>query len=575
MSPADKRYLDVNRRRDKISRRYARELTEEIYKANLKYIKGADLSNLENVIYPLNYPSTDVEKLVEDLYFDAGYLFSDQFVKDFAQGKFKSDLSEGIPKVQWKTEAIGKYFRSNLNQIKTISLTSEIGAQRLLNSVVYDAIQDGKGIRAVTDALKNDKFLRSLKRTSRFQAERIARTETLSAASYGEYIGSQELFQKYGVTMGKYWIAKKDARTRNSHNEMKRSETIGAEEDFEVGGSKMQFPGDRRGGPSQVINCRCALGWRRIEEETPAPPPPQANIPTPQIPEKPTGTITPNRINSIEDAEKYFKENGVHHYSVGAKRTSVHKAIAQAHADTLGEFGVELRTVHDSKYFNDVYSKGQGVNYEGSRHKRMSGNTNAQAMGEVWREKGGVRPTGVTLKKSYIEQTPNKYQPAHLKDLKQLEENVRIYEDNISYYQEQIAKETDPKKISNLQHKASLQKIGLQKNIRIIEKLKSSPWSYGSTAETIEEAVYTTSVHEFGHILDYATKNELRRIASKRHGLNGPTRYGSSNSEELVAEIFAGYHRGDLAPEFVETYKEFERYINENIKEVRERARYF
>ena len=314
MSPADKRYLDVNRRRDKISRRYARELTEEIYKANLKYIKGADLSNLENVIYPVNYPSTDVEKLVEDLYFDAGYLFSDQFVKDFAQGKFKSDLSEGIPKVQWKTEAIGKYFRSNLGQIKTISLTSEIGAQRLLNSVVYDAIQDGKGIRAVTDALKNDKFLRNLKRTSRFQAERIARTETLSAASYGEYLGSQELFQKYGVTMGKYWIAKKDARTRNSHNEMKRSETIGAEEDFEVGGSKMQFPGDRRGGASQVINCRCALGWRRIEEETPAPPPPQANIPTPIIPEdvKPTGFgISKEVTNSLDKVFKWYKANGI------------------------------------------------------------------------------------------------------------------------------------------------------------------------------------------------------------------------------------------------------------------------
>jgi hypothetical protein len=314
MSPADKRYLDVNRRRDKISRRYARELTEEIYKANLKYIKGADLSNLENVIYPINYPSTDVEKLVEDLYFDAGYLFSDQFVKDFAQGKFKSDLSEGIPKVQWKTEAIGKYFRSNLNQIKTISLTSEIGAQRLLNSVVYDAIQDGKGIRAVTDALKNDKFLRNLKRTSRFQAERIARTETLSAASYGEYLGSQELFQKYGVTMGKYWIAKKDARTRNSHNEMKRSETIGTEEDFEVGGSKMQFPGDRRGGPSQVINCRCALGWRRIEEETPAPPPPQANIPTPIIPEdvKPTGFgISKEVTDSLDKVFKWYKANDI------------------------------------------------------------------------------------------------------------------------------------------------------------------------------------------------------------------------------------------------------------------------
>jgi hypothetical protein len=351
MSPADKRYLDVNRRRDKISRRYARELTEEIYKANLKYIKGADLSNLENVIYPINYPSTDVEKLVEDLYFDAGYLFSDQFVKDFAQGKFKSDLSEGIPKVQWKTEAIGKYFRSNLNQIKTISLTSEIGAQRLLNSVVYDAIQDGKGIRAVTDALKNDKFLRNLKRTSRFQAERIARTETLSAASYGEYLGSQELFQKYGVTMGKYWIAKKDSRTRNSHNEMKRSETIGAEEDFEVGGSKMQFPGDRRGGPSQVINCRCALGWRRIEEETPAPPPPQANIPTPIIPEdvKPTGFGVSEEVNnSLGKLFKWYKSKRIKVPDIDERFKKL-LSIAPKKSNRKGNlFGINKIT-HDSK----------------------------------------------------------------------------------------------------------------------------------------------------------------------------------------------------------------------------------
>lgn len=361
MSPADKRYLDVNRRRDKISRRYARELTEEIYKANLKYIKGADLSNLENVIYPINYPSTDVEKLVEDLYFDAGYLFSDQFVKDFAQGKFKSDLSEGIPKVQWKTEAIGKYFRSNLGQIKTIKITSEDSAKRLLDSVVQEAIQDGKGIRAVTDALKNDKFLRNLKRTSRFQAERIARTETLSAASYGEYLGSQELFQKYGVTMGKYWIAKHDTRTRNAHNKMKRSETIGAEEDFEVGSSKMQFPGDRRGGASQVINCRCALGWRRIEEETPAPPPPQANIPTPIIPEdvKPTGFgISKEVTNSLDKVFKWYKANGIKVPKLDEKFQKL-LSLAPKKSNTEGNFfGI-----------SNVTHEGKGSTYNASQNK--------------------------------------------------------------------------------------------------------------------------------------------------------------------------------------------------------------
>lgn len=76
----------------------------------------------------------------------------------------------------------------------------------------------------------------------------------------------------------------------------------------------MQFPGDRRGGASQVINCRCALGWRRIEEETPAPPPPQANIPTPIIPEdvKPTGFgISKEVTDSLDKVFKWYKANGI------------------------------------------------------------------------------------------------------------------------------------------------------------------------------------------------------------------------------------------------------------------------
>ena len=69
--------------------------------------------------------------------------------------------------------------------------------------------------------------------------------------------------------MEKYWIAKKQPGvTRNSHMSMKRSESIGANEDFKVGNSLMKYPGDRRGGASEVINCRCALGWRRIEGST-------------------------------------------------------------------------------------------------------------------------------------------------------------------------------------------------------------------------------------------------------------------------------------------------------------------
>lgn len=269
MSPADKRYLEVNRRRDKISRRYARELTEEIFKANEKYARAVDVSDLNNVRFPINYPETKVTKIVEELYYDAGYIFANQFIKDYFKGKFKSDLSDGIPKVQWMTDAIARYLLTNISDIRTIDLTSAESVQALINSIVQDAIQEGKGVKEVERALKTNKFLATLRRTSRFQAERIARTETLSAASHGEFISTQHLFEEYGVTMEKYWIAKKQPGvTRNSHMSMKRSESIGANEDFKVGNSLMKYPGDRRGGASEVINCRCALGWRRIEGPT-------------------------------------------------------------------------------------------------------------------------------------------------------------------------------------------------------------------------------------------------------------------------------------------------------------------
>jgi hypothetical protein len=348
---------------------------------------------------------------------------------------------------------------------------------------------------------------------------------------------------------------------------MKRSETIGAEEDFEVGGSKMQFPGDRRGGPSEVINCRCALGWRRIEEETPAPPPPQANIPTPIIPEKPTGTITPNTINSIEDAEKYFKENGVRRYDVGVKRVSIHKAIAQAHADTLGKFGVELNSVIDSTQYTKDFVKKRA--YRQIPKKAKAAAISTKVGNEFF-------PEVVVFRKSVVSKKSLGYvsdaQKSNQNIINYIEAQKKLRADALN----QLQLQTDD--YSRNRFRAKINKLDneIQKWSIELDKRNKDPWSSSTISNSLEEEIYVTGVHEFGHILDFATKDQLREIAKRRHMkngvINGPTRYGSSNSEELVAEIFAGYHKGDLAPEFIETYKEFERYINDNIKEVRERA---
>lgn len=97
----------------------------------------------------------------------------------------------------------------------------------------------------------------------RWQAERIARTESIGAANYA----ALEAAEISGYVMVKEWISAHDKRTR-SHNKgdlydhvEKDGERIPlrAEFIFNEGDDKLQFPGDPTGEPGNVINCRCTI----------------------------------------------------------------------------------------------------------------------------------------------------------------------------------------------------------------------------------------------------------------------------------------------------------------------------
>lgn len=102
----------------------------------------------------------------------------------------------------------------------------------------------------------------------RWQALRIARTEATAASN----LGGLQAAKDSGFAMDKVWISATDPRTRRlskgdyfDHLEMNGVQ-IPMSEKFKVPGKfgvdELEFPGDPKGHPANIINCRCTLVYR-------------------------------------------------------------------------------------------------------------------------------------------------------------------------------------------------------------------------------------------------------------------------------------------------------------------------
>jgi hypothetical protein len=84
--------------------------------------------------------------------------------------------------------------------------------------------------------------------------ENIARTEVLGSLNAGR----DDQYRESGVVTGEEWLATMDDRTRDSHAEAD-GQTVGIDEQFTVGGVKLDYPGDPQAPPEEICQCRCYL----------------------------------------------------------------------------------------------------------------------------------------------------------------------------------------------------------------------------------------------------------------------------------------------------------------------------
>jgi SPP1 gp7 family putative phage head morphogenesis protein len=126
-----------------------------------------------------------------------------------------------------------------------------------IRNIIKKGIEEGRTINDMSKTIKTmylDQF-------SKKRAKRIARTETTNASNYGSLMGAKQS----GVMVKKIWINTKDNRTRKTHIRAGSHKPIGLDEKFKVGKVLLSYPGDPSGPAEEIINCRCAVGYRRMD----------------------------------------------------------------------------------------------------------------------------------------------------------------------------------------------------------------------------------------------------------------------------------------------------------------------
>jgi hypothetical protein len=173
-----------------------------------------------------------------------------QFNRDIKEFTIASFLSI------FEKELLGFLYGRSLSRITSVRQ----GLVLYLQEFIAQGVSDNKTIVEIRNDITK---LVNRKDFYRWQALRIARTETTAAANYASTLVSKTS----GVDTDKVWISAGDARTRRlpkdqfSHVAMNLVK-VPSDQPFKVpsksGVQDMMYPGDPNGSAGNVINCRCS-----------------------------------------------------------------------------------------------------------------------------------------------------------------------------------------------------------------------------------------------------------------------------------------------------------------------------
>ena len=208
------------------------------------------------------------------------------------------------------------------------AIVNPIQVQRIYERIERQLAEKIKGINSTTAAhirsvltshytdgdLDVENIIRSLRDSyafSRARGERIARTEIVYMSNASTHYSIEMNARTDAIT--KSWSAVGDERTRPTHSTADATQRdLPFDKPFEVGGSRLMFPGDSSlGAPGrETIQCRCTVLYSRARRREPAPPPPKPEPSPPKpIPPSPKPKPSPKPVRTPAPAtEDPFQE---------------------------------------------------------------------------------------------------------------------------------------------------------------------------------------------------------------------------------------------------------------------------
>lgn len=215
----------------------------------------ANNKNIQNV--DAYYTLDQFENLYIGLYKDIGLRMANWYMNNYKKYIRKQDASQFQDIWSEKFAFIGKATAGE--RIVSVSGNRKKELIKTLNKYMANPEFQVMNERQAQRVLR-----KKFKHISIVNAKRIIRTESVNAANYATNQSAIDVFGKENLQ--KEWIATRDNRTRLEHIEAD-GQIVKMEENFIVGGQKLERPGDPSGSAWNVINCRCTTAPFPIEVE--------------------------------------------------------------------------------------------------------------------------------------------------------------------------------------------------------------------------------------------------------------------------------------------------------------------
>lgn len=119
-------------------------------------------------------------------------------------------------------------------------------------SVIEQAAEEGWSVNRTAETLVD-----AVDAVAPSRAEALARTD-LNGLANGASVHLATVSKDPDATVYKTWLATNDDRTRETHVEAD-GQSVLVNETFDVGLSRLSYPGDPFGPPEEVMNCRCTV----------------------------------------------------------------------------------------------------------------------------------------------------------------------------------------------------------------------------------------------------------------------------------------------------------------------------